>query len=946
MRERAAIGVMVGVVAAAGLVAGALETPATGVCVPDPTVIGVGHPTPVSVAEPTWLGMSVSSRNVYRLKADGAPGTAVEVWLSDYDSGIGDCWRTYGQEPLVAGVVEEGPAELAWVARGSSLQLIQVLNPDGVTSQVVEVTPEVVAEAPDSLTWVAPAVAHGPGAFQSSFRSDVTIHNPGRWPDGVELTLQLTNGGARYERWVEIGAGETVRLDDLVASLFGTEGSGSLWASPGSFNLMMSSRTYAVSADGTWGQHIGFQHWLGAAAVASYDSDDGRRVLLHLAKSGDFRSNVGFCELMGLDTTVQLQLLDETGAEIAAGSVEVPGGGHIQLNDVFAYLGAPALDVAALVTQVEGFARVFSYASVVDNHSNDPIYVPAQQERSSTSTLVVAAAASGDGAHGTRWRTDLRIYAVDELDRLTLTFLPFAGGEPVVRELALDMPAGGQVAVDDVIATLGTMGAGTLLLDGAGPAGVARMLATSRTYTLSDQGTYGQFIPATRYSSTAARSVVPDVVGSADYRTNIGLFNPVPNRTAEVTLRLVSADNVLLGSTAVELGPRRALQVNDVFLALAAPPAEVAVVEVATQDDDVGVGAYSSVVNNRSGDAVFSEARLVSYYPYTEPEMELSNQAGAVLLNTLPGAVGAAPLPAGSYSAEVRGSGNLGTPDLPAYALCAYRATDGRQVAIAAAAGEGFGGVAGGHAIWCVIPEWGPADDNSGGLVVDLTGGAGDVSLELDARRNVARFDRMSEAVVAFHPEHEGYGLTATGDLGGAGRPVQLLAMADRINSGRLEVDVLGAGDEVQDVRPDGRLVYAVIDTGSRGDNSGVSRLEPVCTSRIIECGQTVVGYFNVDDCDPGLQLVPRNAERLLLDAPAGRRVSVYETLDSGAAQLALQSPAGTVVAHEQGPYGTPSHAVIGSFELPEDGRYVIWAGAEAFRDGVAYQVSVACLGP
>jgi hypothetical protein len=165
----------------------------------------------------------------------------------------------------------------------------------------------------------------------------------------------------------------------------------------------VSSRTYTESAEGTSGQFIGSQRWFDAAAFDPYGGlgeDDGRRLLLHLTQSADFRSNVGFTEVMGLDASVALRLLDMSGQVVAEGSVEVPSWGHVQINDIFSYLEAPALDVAALETRVEGHARVFSYASVVDNVSNDPILVPGISLTDARPVLIIPAAASGDGVSG------------------------------------------------------------------------------------------------------------------------------------------------------------------------------------------------------------------------------------------------------------------------------------------------------------------------------------------------------------------------------------------------------------------------------------------------------------------------------------------------------------------------------------------------------------------
>jgi hypothetical protein len=118
-------------------------------------------------------------------------------------------------------------------------------------------------------------------------------------------------------------------------------------------------------------------------------------------------------------------------------------------------------------------------------------------------------------------------------------------------------------------------------------------LATARIWTARpDGGTYGQFVPFT----TAARGGdLIQVEVSDDFRTNLGAANTgIPPVLARFTY--LSAEGVVLGTTSRLLGPFELTQF----------PLPVSAARVRVEGD---VLAYASVVDNRSGDAIFVPAQ-------------------------------------------------------------------------------------------------------------------------------------------------------------------------------------------------------------------------------------------------------------------------------------------------------------------------------------------------
>jgi hypothetical protein len=214
---------------------------------------------------------------------------------------------------------------------------------------------------------------------------------------------------------------------------------------------------------------------------------------------------------------------------------------------------------------------------------------------------VIPAAASSPGAFGTDWRTDLRIVPDAGASSLTATFYPTDGSAPVVKGYIFRH--GREIFVNDVVADMGADGSGALWLETP----LGRIAATSRTYNLTDDGTFGQFIPAeNRYAPIAVTAIGVDK--SADYRTNIGMFNPWDSDST-VTIRLISDQGSLLGSRTLAIGSRRHHQINDIFRALGVAPRMNCRVDL--RGEPLGVLGYASVIDNRSGDAIYIPAKPI-----------------------------------------------------------------------------------------------------------------------------------------------------------------------------------------------------------------------------------------------------------------------------------------------------------------------------------------------
>ena len=154
--------------------------------------------------------------------------------------------------------------------------------------------------------------------------------------------------------------------------------------------------------------------------------------------------------------------------------------------------------------------------------------------------LVLPAVARTPGASGAFWKSDLllRNPGSDPL-RVDLRFVPGGGG--AARETSLALAPREIRVVPDVLGALFGVeaGSGALFLS---PEGTRVVLATSRTYTGSKEGSFGMSLGASDvFASSSARFPLSfaGALPGAGHRTNVGGID-VAGRGAEVALRVAA----------------------------------------------------------------------------------------------------------------------------------------------------------------------------------------------------------------------------------------------------------------------------------------------------------------------------------------------------------------------------------------------------------------------
>jgi subtilisin-like proprotein convertase family protein len=221
-----------------------------------------------------------------------------------------------------------------------------------------------------------PAAAPRPGAFSAPlisqpgvntfWRSDVFLSALGDSGGSYILTYTDAVTGEHAIKFGNVGAHQVLALDDVVSTSFHRTGFGSVRAELDG-NLVATSRTATSSPGGTYGQFIPLR-------LADLVSP---RELLHIERSTAFRTNVGALNTGGINEVVRFTLYDAAGH--AMGSIDRTVGalGTVQFS-IEAITTAPIADGRVEVDVITANGHALAWASVVDNITGDPIFVPGQ----------------------------------------------------------------------------------------------------------------------------------------------------------------------------------------------------------------------------------------------------------------------------------------------------------------------------------------------------------------------------------------------------------------------------------------------------------------------------------------------------------------------------------------------------------------------------------------
>jgi len=216
---------------------------------------------------------------------------------------------------------------------------------------------------------VIPVAMHGPGAESTEWRTDLWISNWSSLPRSIDVTYYPEGGGAPMTFTVPMGTRETVEIIDVVQSRFGLDNSKGLLllSTDEDSSFEARARIYNTgNPNGEFGQFVpGIAViWLSHQAyLPGISGVDGNR------------TNAGIANPNDEDLDVQLRIADSNGTDLVTRhTVTVPARSVVQINDIFAFMGAAPRGNAQLEMNASS-GLIYGYASVVRTGTGDAIFI-------------------------------------------------------------------------------------------------------------------------------------------------------------------------------------------------------------------------------------------------------------------------------------------------------------------------------------------------------------------------------------------------------------------------------------------------------------------------------------------------------------------------------------------------------------------------------------------
>jgi hypothetical protein len=255
-------------------------------------------------------------------------------------------------------------------------------------------------------------------------------------------------------------------------------------------------------------------------------------------------------------------------------------------------------------------------------------------------SLIFPVVGHATGINDSLFESDIRVTNLTaQTMKYALNFTPSGvDGTQTGSSSTIEIAPNATMALDDIVASLfgiGTTSSATGMLEvrplttssspttgffgSTGAASTVRALATaasSRTYNFTPSGTFGQFIPAVRFSDFVGKAApglastilsLQQVAQSSAFRANFG-FAEGSGSSADLAVRVYDIGNNLLQTIAVSLQPGEHKQINGMLASNGITSLADGRVEVEVIGGNGKVTAYVSEVDNITNDPLLVTA--------------------------------------------------------------------------------------------------------------------------------------------------------------------------------------------------------------------------------------------------------------------------------------------------------------------------------------------------
>lgn len=235
-----------------------------------------------------------------------------------------------------------------------------------------------VSAAPPDKSLYIPTAAHLPGFAGTRWRTDLEVHNPGTTSATylIELLARDQENSDPPRATFTLAEGRSATYADVLQAVFSFSGAAALRITPTAGDVLLASRTYNQAPSGTFGQFVP-AHTVQQAIVSG---TSGRLIqLFHdpSLKSG-FRTNLGFVSASLVPIDIEIRFATAIGRHLGTYTFQLKPYEFKQLDKAFELVSNEVVNggYATVRTTTTG-GVFFAYASVVDNRTGDPVFVPA-----------------------------------------------------------------------------------------------------------------------------------------------------------------------------------------------------------------------------------------------------------------------------------------------------------------------------------------------------------------------------------------------------------------------------------------------------------------------------------------------------------------------------------------------------------------------------------------
>jgi len=212
------------------------------------------------------------------------------------------------------------------------------------------------------------------------WRTDLRLFNAGTVMQNATVTFYPSTPSNQtlvpIPQMVMVPPGQIAVLDDVLHTRFGVSNIGGAISVATSVNgpLIVSGRTYDQEPTGTYGQFVP-----AVTPIDAIGTGDPALQILQVEQSDAYRSNIGLAEVTGHPVTVEITAFVPDAKSYPIIQVPLRANEFVQLNGLMTSLGYPtAYNARIQMRVIDGTGRATAYASVIDNRTSDPTYVPAQ----------------------------------------------------------------------------------------------------------------------------------------------------------------------------------------------------------------------------------------------------------------------------------------------------------------------------------------------------------------------------------------------------------------------------------------------------------------------------------------------------------------------------------------------------------------------------------------